>query len=59
MKIPINQDPQHWPLSVVHERCIDMTEHCEGVQDPGEKEQDLKHFPEKAVGDWNTQQRSW
>lgn len=46
-------------MSVVHELCIDMTEHCEGAQDPGEKEQDLNIFPEKAVVRLNTQQRSW
>lgn len=45
-------------MSVVHELCTDMTEHCEGPQDPGEKEQDLNIFPEKAVVRLNTQQRS-
>ena len=34
-------------MSIVHELCIDMTEHREGAQDPGEKEQDLNIFPPK------------
>lgn len=52
MKISIrrlNQDPAHRPFSIVHELCIDMIEHCEGAQGPGEKNQNLNIFLEKAI----------
>lgn len=45
----INQDPAHRPFSIVHELCIDMIEHCEGTQGPGEKNQNLNIFLEKAI----------
>ena len=45
----INQDPAHRPFSIVHDLCIDMIEHCERAQDPGEKKQNLNIFLEKAV----------